>query len=85
MRTCQETTRLVSKSMDRKLPLRQRVALRLHFFMCRFCGRYYLQIRFLQDVMGRYAEKETEDMSGERLPESCREQIREKLKERMNA
>lgn len=34
MPSCRDITALVSESMDRKLPLRQRMSIRVHLAMC---------------------------------------------------
>jgi hypothetical protein len=40
MLSCREVTERASDYLDRALPLRQRLAVRLHLFMCQHCRRY---------------------------------------------
>lgn len=51
MFNCKEVTRLVSESLDRKLPIHQRTGIRLHLFMCEFCTRYQQQLMFLRKIL----------------------------------
>jgi hypothetical protein len=47
MLSCEEVSRLVSESLDRQLPLGQRLSVRLHLLMCSLCSRFRRQIMFL--------------------------------------
>src|SRR5437868_2931816 len=44
---CKQAARLQSAALDRKLPFRQRVGLKIHLLLCKWCRRYGKQIRFL--------------------------------------
>ncbi len=57
---CTEVTELVSASLDRELPLQQRLRLRLHFLMCVLCRRYHKQIRFIHEALHRHPERLSE-------------------------
>ena len=37
--SCKDVSRLLSESMDRSLPFYQRVLMRLHLSMCKYCTR----------------------------------------------
>ncbi len=54
MLTCKEAGRLISEGLDRKLGLRQRIALRLHLALCDACTRISAQFRFLRRAASRY-------------------------------
>lgn len=51
---CSESTRLMSASLDEKLPWTERVAFRLHAVSCGSCRRFFKQIRFLHSAADRY-------------------------------
>jgi hypothetical protein len=55
MFNCKEVTRLVSESLDRKLPIHQRTGIRVHLFMCKFCSRYQQQLMFLRKILSTSA------------------------------
>tara|TARA_A100001391_G_scaffold200264_1_gene184481 strand:+ start:1221 stop:1475 length:255 start_codon:yes stop_codon:yes gene_type:complete len=40
MLSCKETTKLVSQSLDRPLPLRRRLSVWMHLSMCRLCAAF---------------------------------------------
>ena len=56
MLSCREVTRLVSQGLDRRLGFRDRVALRLHFAICRGCTNFSHQLHFLRRAMHRLAD-----------------------------
>lgn len=58
MPSCRDISQLVSASMDRNLPLRKRLSIRLHVSMCGFCRRYEKQLHLLREGVGHYADPE---------------------------
>ena len=76
MGNCKKVTRMVSESMDRKLPLHQRMGIRVHLFMCKFCSRYRKQLLILREVM-RLQEKYAEDT---KPPPTLRPEARERIR-----
>lgn len=56
MPSCKDITQLVSAAMDRKLPLRKRISIRLHVMMCSLCRRYEKQLHLLRSGTTHYAE-----------------------------
>ena len=68
---CEESTRLVSESLDRTLPRSERWALRLHAMCCRSCRRYRHQIHLLREAI---SERSLE--VGASLTPESRERIR---------
>lgn len=78
MISCEEAAKLISQSLDRPLPVRQRIGLRLHLLMCRVCPRFLRQMRVLRKTARRYPEKIETDETRE-LSEEAREKIRRKL------
>ena len=48
MLRCREVSKLVSESMERELPLRQRLQVWMHLAMCRLCAGFARQLRFLR-------------------------------------
>jgi hypothetical protein len=65
--------------MDTPLPLRHRLAIWIHLMMCRYCMRFYRQLRILKKMSG------AEDMdtpTGE-TPESLSEETKTRIKEKL--
>jgi hypothetical protein len=56
MPSCRDISQLISDGMDRNLPLRKRLSIRLHVGMCRLCRRYEKQLRLLRRGFGYYAD-----------------------------
>jgi hypothetical protein len=82
MLSCKEAAALVSESLDRKLPLGQRIALRMHLFFCRFCRRFSRQVLFLRGA----GDQVRDEKGGEKSPLSgslsveAKERIKDALK-----
>jgi len=74
--TCQDITRLVSESMDRTLPFTQRLKIRMHLIMCKYCARFEKQVRFLRHVCQEHEELPSEAT----LSAKARDRIRNALR-----
>jgi hypothetical protein len=57
MFNCKRVTQLLSESLDRKLPLYQRMGMRIHLMMCKLCSRYREQLLFLRKTAHLYSER----------------------------
>ena len=81
MLRCREISKLVSESMERDLPLRQRLQVRLHLMMCRLCWGFARQIRLLRRAARENPERLGPDESAPeaKLPEEARERIKAAL------
>ena len=76
MYSCKEVTQMVSESLDHKLPLVQRIGIRVHLLMCKFCSRYRKQLLILREAM-RLQERYIEDTKPlMTLPTEARERIK---------
>jgi predicted anti-sigma-YlaC factor YlaD len=83
MYSCKQATELMSLTLDGKLSLNQRVALKIHLFMCKLCSRCWKQLLFVRDAAHQCAERagEIDFMPEHSLsPEAC-ERIKNALKE----
>jgi len=52
--SCREASRLISQGLDRRLSLGDRIALRLHLFVCDACTRLTRHVRFLRRALKSY-------------------------------
>lgn len=82
MLSCREATRLLSEGLDRELPLRQRVSLRLHVMMCSACRAYGRQIEALSQLASKlFRSDRYPDISEDRgLSDDSRQRIKETLR-----
>jgi hypothetical protein len=80
MFNCREVTRMVSESMDREMPLIQRMGIRFHLMMCRWCSRYRKQLLFIRTVLKLYLAREDQLELADGLPQEARERIKLALK-----
>ena len=72
---CREASRLQSEALDHPLSRGQRLGLRMHLLLCKWCRRYGKQIRFL-----RQAVHEHPDEVNEAIPRTLSPEARERLK-----
>jgi predicted anti-sigma-YlaC factor YlaD len=72
--TCKEISKLVSESLDRKLPLRQRMGVRMHLMMCSMCRAYEKQTLLLRKAVRTYGRSDNE-----KLPEESKQRIKKTL------
>lgn len=50
MFNCKDVSKKVSESMDRKLPFHQRMFIRIHLMMCKYCSRFKRQLMILRKM-----------------------------------
>lgn len=79
---CKDISRLVSESMDRRLPFITRVKLRLHLMICEGCERYAEQLRAIRGSLRRLAENGVgaKVSSAPQLSEEARVELKRTLK-----
>lgn len=54
MRTCKEVAARLSQGLEEPIPMGERMMLRFHMMMCKYCARYFEQIRVLRDLARGY-------------------------------
>ena len=79
MFNCKKVTRLVSESLDRKLSLDQRMGMRIHLMMCKFCSRYQEQLFFLRKTARLYSESSEDSGLSIQLPSDVGKRIKESM------
>ena len=80
MPDCKKTSRLVSESMDRPLPIFKRLMVGIHLRMCQYCHRFEHQLRTLQAISRHINQHLASTESSVSLPEAARERIRHALR-----
>jgi hypothetical protein len=74
MLSCQHVTKLISESLDHRLPLNRRIALWIHFLVCKTCLRVRKHLLLL-----RKATKNYDRRAGDK-PSSLTPEARERIK-----
>ena len=77
--SCREATRLQSQVLDCSLSLRQRIGLRIHLWLCRWCNRYGKQIRFLRSA-AQHQDEHEQCLPTQSLSSEVRERMKQQLK-----
>jgi hypothetical protein len=60
-RTCKEAAALLVAREDRRLPLNDRVALRLHLAACEACPRFERQLQQMREAFARWRVRASAD------------------------
>ncbi|MGQ9588867.1 MAG: hypothetical protein ACUVYA_01085 [Planctomycetota bacterium] len=87
MMSCKEATHAVCEGLDRRLPLRRRIALRLHVMMCGLCRAYLRQVQALDALVRRRFREgppPSTDSTQPALPSAARERLKAALRERQS-
>ena len=80
MYNCKQVSEIVSESMDRTLPFYQRVLIRMHLLICKYCARCREQFETLR-AASRYAELHGKELDDSRaLSNDGKERLKEFLK-----
>lgn len=74
MLTCKQASQLISQSLDRPLPLSNRLQLRFHLFICSACTRFNFQVNQLR-VAVRRIRQDTENDNAIHLPLDAKTRI----------
>jgi hypothetical protein len=78
---CREVVRLLSQSMEVKLPLATRIKIRFHYLICVWCYRYGKQLRVLRKVASSLPEH-ADECGQETLPYLSKERMKQALREK---
>lgn len=80
MLTCKEISKLISESLDRKLPLWSRVKIRLHSMMCSVCKGFRKDLLHIRDQSRRYNEEAEDSDLDVQLSDKAKDRMRKVLK-----
>ncbi len=76
---CKDVSYKVSQSMDRSLPLLDRMGIRFHIMMCDICARYRKQLLFLRNALRFNENREDEAEPVVPLPDDARARMKKRL------
>jgi hypothetical protein len=82
MLSCQRAGELISRALDTRLSLRQRLALTVHLWACHWCRRFRRQLRLVEQACRAWARSDrTIEANGDVfLTEEGRQRIRRALR-----
>ncbi|HYG80574.1 MAG TPA: hypothetical protein VD861_09315 [Pyrinomonadaceae bacterium] len=78
--TCEQVLPVLSESLERKLTLRERLTLRLHFLICVYCVRYLKQLRLIRHALRARSEQMNQDDPAAASTSALSDEARERLK-----
>jgi hypothetical protein len=79
MITCKEHSKLVSEAMDRTLPCRSRMAMKLHQWICSPCRFFNRQMNALRTACREKSPKLPPDLSDPTIPADVCARIKTEL------
>lgn len=81
--TCRETSLLASRAMDERLPLADRMAMRMHLAICRNCARFNQQLQEMRRLF-RAETGADEDVAPGLTPEA-RQRIATEIQKKLDS
>lgn len=81
--TCKETSLLASRAMDERLPLADRMAMRMHLAICRNCARFNQQLQEMRRLFR--AETGADEDVGPDLPPEARQRIETEMQKKLDS
>jgi hypothetical protein len=63
MLKCKQASQLASRALDKKLSMREIVALKFHLLICRYCSRFSQQLKTLNVAISNIGKKIKDDTS----------------------
>lgn len=61
MLNCKQTSQLVSQSLDRRLTLQERFAVKVHLWICKYCRRFSRQLLAVRSGLQRMTQSVEEN------------------------
>jgi hypothetical protein len=74
MLSCKQASQLISQSLDSPLTLRERFALKLHLFICKYCKLFSQQVQMLRVAVRKMANSIENDHTIE-MPSKAKKRI----------
>jgi len=83
---CEQSARLRSDQLERRLSFSERLALRVHIWICGYCRRFERQIEFLSQASRQMGQSFSEGSVSEsaKLSPEARQRILDSLREERN-
>lgn len=81
MPSCKEVSRLVSESMDKKLPIRKRFGLWMHLRMCDVCKGFVAQLKAIREAAGKLGTADDPEESDATLSAEARDRIQQAMRD----
>ena len=78
MLNCKQSSQLISQSLDRKLTIKERFALKFHLLICRYCKRFSQQLKSLS-VMLKGMTADVENDTTIKMSSSSKKRIAESI------
>ena len=74
MLDCKQTSQLISQSLDRSLTFRERIALRLHLFICKYCKQFSQHLQTIRVALKQMTSS-IESNDGIAMPSAAKSRI----------
>ncbi len=78
MKNCREITELIERGSEERLPLRQRIEVKVHLMMCKLCRNFAKDTAFLDRLL-----KKIDNFQQTQLTPSEKKQIKREVNHRI--
>ncbi len=80
---CQDVSKMVSRSMDVRLPLHHRLAVWMHLLICRYCALFRRQLIMLRKMSRHIDGDPAITACTDKLSDEARERIKKTMRSRL--
>ncbi len=84
MPTCKEVSERVSRSLDEKLTLKERIGVWIHLSMCGICSLYKKQLDLMNHMFKKVAAEDGSEQPFFTMSDKAKETIKKAVKENMD-
>lgn len=77
--TCEVVSQKLSYSMDKPLPLSDRIKIRLHLMVCELCTRYEKQLKAMRKMLDLHADEINQANENIKLSPEARARIKQTI------
>jgi len=63
MLTCKQASELISQSLDKPVTWSERLNLKFHLFICKYCARFYQQMHTIKTAVNKLRSQIEQDES----------------------
>ncbi len=80
--TCEDTSSIISESMDHRVPFGKRLRLKIHLALCEVCMYYKKQLETIRKLAQNLAREDTPANAGAALRPDTKERLKKMIEAR---
>jgi hypothetical protein len=78
MLSCKEASQIISQSLDRPLTMRERLAVKLHLLICKYCKQFSQQLQTIRNAL-KIASTKIENDDTIKMPSETKKRLMQSI------